>query len=344
MTTPPCLDWRPAMLAECLEDKIAVVVIGHNEGERLSRCLRSVWASDWPAEKLDVIYVDSASTDDSCFRARSEGARVFASTQPGAAAARNTGWRVSHAQWIMFLDGDTVLDPHFLRNALKILQKDESCACIWGHRRELAPHQSCYVRVLDLDWCYQSGDTLFCGGDALFRRSALLDAGGYDATIMAGEEPELCYRLRCNGWRIRHINAAMTLHDLAISSFSQYWQRAVRAGYAYAAVSRHTGALWQSEVRHSLRQAGLLLLVPLLSLVLLTWGSAALLPWLALCLLMLRSAWRARWRSQDTVTLLLYGIHSWFEQLPVCCGIWRCWHDQRQRVGQRLINYKRSPS
>ncbi len=69
------------------------------------------------------------------------------------------------------------------------------------------------------------------------RRSALVQLEGYDPGLIAGEEPELCRRLRARGYRIVHIDAPMTRHDLNMTRFSQYWRRAMRAGYAYAEVS-----------------------------------------------------------------------------------------------------------
>ena len=58
--------------------------------------------------------------------------------------------------------------------------------------------------------------------------------GRYRADLIAGEEPELCLRLRQAGWRIWRLNYEMTLHDAAIMRFSQWWRRTLRGGYAYA--------------------------------------------------------------------------------------------------------------
>ena len=96
------------------------------------------------------------------------------------------------------------------------------------------PEHSLYNRVLDLDWIYAPGDTDYCGGDVLMRRCALEQVDGFDPTLIAGEEPELCRRLRHCGYRILHIDSPMTGHDLNITRFSQYWRRALRAGHAYA--------------------------------------------------------------------------------------------------------------
>ena len=45
-------------------------------------------------------------------------------------------------------------------------------------------------------------------------------ASGFNATLIAGEEPELCLRLRQKGWEIWRLDAEMTLHDAAMTKFN----------------------------------------------------------------------------------------------------------------------------
>ena len=68
----------------------------------------------------------------------------------------------------------------------------------------------------------------------MMRASVLCAVGGYNPTLIAGEEPELCLRLRRRGWKIERIAHDMTWHDAAITRFGQWWRRAVRSGYGYA--------------------------------------------------------------------------------------------------------------
>ena len=103
------------------------------------------------------------------------------------------------------------------------------------HRvRERHPDASPYNKLCDIEWNTPVGDAKSCGGDAMMRVSAFRQVGGFDAGVIAGEEPELCVRLRANGWTLERINAEMTLHDAAMTRFSQFWKRAKRAGHAYA--------------------------------------------------------------------------------------------------------------
>ena len=219
------------------EPRVAVVVIGRNEGPRLLRCLDSVWAMDYPQSSLDLIYVDSQSTDDSVDQAKHRNTRVFEVNpeRPCASIGRNAGWRATDAEFILFLDGDTVLAPTFVRAALAAFGPD--MAVVFGNRREMATDQSVYNRVLDLDWVWPLGELDYCGGDALMRRDALVALDGYEETLIAGEEPDMCGRMRDLDYRILHIDAEMTGHDMDMHTFSQYWRRAMRTGHAYSEVS-----------------------------------------------------------------------------------------------------------
>ena len=327
---------------------LSVVIIGRNEGQRLRRCLDSVAAMRDPGGPVEVIYVDSASTDGSPELARALGARVIGvqPERPSAALGRNAGWRAAHAPYVLFLDGDTILHPDFVAAALPHLDAPE-VAIVWGHRREIAPDASLFNRVLDLDWIYAPGRTEFCGGDALVRREALEAVDGFDASLIAGEEPELCRRLRGRGWAIEHIDQPMTGHDLAMTQWRQYWRRAFRAGHAYAEVSARYRAsgdpFWSDVVRANQIHGALVLGLPLLAivaaLVLGAWWPLAVAA-LALAALALRTAARVGWKSRDPVTRLLYGIHSHLQQVPILCGQLSYRLDRRHGRQRALIEYK----
>lgn len=251
------------------EPRVAVVVIGRNEGQRLLRCLDSVWAMDFPESSLDFIYVDSRSTDDSVDDARRRNARVIEvdPERPCASVGRNAGWRATDFEFVLFLDGDNVLAPTFVREALAAFEPDVSV--VFGNRREIATDQSVYNRVLDLDWVWPLGDLDFCRGDALMRRDALVAVDGYDEILIAGEEPDMCGRMRDLGHRILHIDVAMTGHDMDMHSFSQYWRRATRTSHAYSEISarfRDTPEqFWTAESQRNFLHAGLLTATPVLA-------------------------------------------------------------------------------
>jgi GT2 family glycosyltransferase len=224
---------------------------------------------------------------------------------------------------------------------------DPNVAVVWGQRRETYPEHSLYNRVLDLDWIYPPGVSDFCGGDALMRRSVLEQVGGFSEDLIAGEEPELCQRIRGKGYVILHIDQPMTRHDLAMTRFQAYWKRALRAGHAYAEVSQRMKAtafpLWAGECRRNALHATILIML-LLGAIALSVISGSILPCLGLIFaytfLILRSAYKASWKKASSFTLLLYGLHSHFQQIPIACGQLSYWYHRFRNQQQGLIEYK----
>lgn len=345
-----CLASELRQLTE--EPTLSIVVIGRNEGQRLTRCLESVSRIQGIASKLDLIYVDSASHDGSPQTACQLGAQVIVLREGKTTAARgrNAGWQRAPNPYILFLDGDTIVNPDFPEAALKILETDPTIAAVWGHRRELHPEHSIYNRVLDLDWIYPPGVTDFCGGDVLMRRTALAEVEGYDPDLIAGEEPELCRRLRTRGYRILHIDAAMTGHDLNMTNFGQYWRRAIRAGHAYAEISkRFRGSpdpSWSQESRKNIFSAICCMAWFVVGFALLAFHSRLILAWLVPPLfLTARTAWRARWKTPGQWGLLwLYGIHSHLQQIPILFGQLGYWWDRHSGKQRGTIEYKEGAS
>ena len=330
-----------------LQPMLSVVVIGRNEGQRLARCFESIARVEAVAVR-EVIYADSASTDDSAELASRYGALSITvhSERPTAALGRNAGWRHAASDLILFLDGDTVLHPCFPRVACDALSVDESIAAVWGHRREMHPERSIFNRVLDLDWVYPPGLTEFCGGDVLVRRAALVETGGFDEALIAGEEPELCRRIRAHGFKILHIDEPMTGHDLAIRHWRQYWKRALRAGHAYAEVSERfrnsNDSFWSSEHKANILRGSFWALSFIAAAITsIRFGFVPFACWLGLLLLLsCRSGWRARWKSESLLTLLLYGIHSHVQQVPILIGQLTYAFEKSRSSRSRLIEYK----
>jgi len=217
--------------------RIGVVTIGRNEGERLRRCLASLAGAE-----ARIVYVDSGSTDGSVPDARGAGAEVVEldlSIPFTAARARNAGFeRLARlepdAEYVQFADGDCEVASGWIRRAERELDANPRVAAVCGRRRERHPEASVYNLLCDMEWNTPIGPALACGGDALLRVSAFREVGGFNPDLIAGEEPELCVRLRQRGWTILRIDADMTFHDAAMTRFGQWWRRNVRAGHAYA--------------------------------------------------------------------------------------------------------------
>lgn len=314
------------------DQPVDAVVIGRNEGARLLACLASL-----QGQVRRIIYVDSGSTDGSAEAARAMGAEVVAldmSRPFTAARARNAGLALLDGDgFVQTVDGDCELRPGWIATALQAMQAHPQAVVICGRRRERFPQASVWNRLCDAEWNTPLGQALACGGDALFRLPALRAAGGYRPDLIAGEEPELCLRLRRAGGQVWRIDAEMTLHDAAMTRFSQWWQRSRRAGHAFAEGAALHGKgperHWVAETRRALLWG---LGVPVAALVAGLIHPAGLLILLVWPLQVLRLA--LRWRDPQAAFLNLLG------KLAEAQGVLGYWLGRLRGQKRGLIEYK----
>jgi len=235
-------------------EKVGIVIIGRNEGERLKRCLRSVYG-----KAKNIVYVDSGSTDGSVDFARSLGVAVVEldMTQPFTMArGRNAGfeWLMENypqTEWVQFVDGDCEMVDGYLDAAVHTMLARPDITVVTGRRKERYPEASIYNRLCNMEWGREIGEIESCGGDMMVRTEAFKSVRMFNPGMIAGEEPELCVRLRKIGGKIYRIDQDMTIHDADMQKFSQWWTRAIRGGHAYAEGAALQG---QSPERHKVRQ------------------------------------------------------------------------------------------
>jgi glycosyltransferase involved in cell wall biosynthesis len=233
--------------------KIGVVIIGVNAQKFIPGCIESVLNSDYPENQMEIVYVDGGSSDQS-IEIASNYPKIkilkLNSSHPTPGKGRNAGWKLLDAPYIQFLDADTMIDRDWFKNGLPhLLRTDIAAVC--GHRRERYPDKNCFHMIGNMEWKYETGSCRYFGGDVLIKRNILVDTEGFDEALVAGEDPELSYRIRQKKLHILRIDHPMTLHDLNMVSFNQYLRRAYRSGYGYAEIAvrhcRENEKLWTRE-------------------------------------------------------------------------------------------------
>jgi len=321
-----------------------IVIIGQNEGERLRRCIRSV-----AGRAAVAVYVDSGSTDGSAWLARSVGCEVV-ELDPAApftaARGRNAGLarlRELHPglEFVQFIDGDCELHPDWLDRAAREFAARPDVAIVCGHLHERSPDVSIYNRLCELEWKGSVGEIDWCGGIFMARADAVRAAGAFNASMIGGEEPELCLRLRRAGWQIVRVDAPMAVHDAAMTRLGQWLARAVRAGRAYAAsASLHGNAAdrgWSRQIASNLTWGLALPLMAAISL-----AASFLLPAAALGAAVIAAGYAAlfaricRYRirlGDRSAHAALYALFCIISKLPQCWGMWLHWNDQRRAHG-----------
>jgi GT2 family glycosyltransferase len=274
---------------------MAAVVIGRNEAKRLEASLASVRAAG-----LDLVYVDSGSTDGSPALARKLGVNTVEldpSRAFSAARARNEGVEQVLRLWpetryILFLDGDCVIDAGFPAAAAQAFAQNDRCMIVTGHLAEASPDASLYNRLCSIEWRSPAGridNFASLGGIMAVRLSAFSEVDGFNEQVIAGEDSELGVRMALAGYEVIKLDVPMATHDAQMFSFSAWWKRSVRAGHALAQRYALNGRSRLHDCRREIVSAllwgfvvpaaALLLLWPTRGLSLLLLGGYGLLGW-----------------------------------------------------------------
>ena len=217
-----------------------------------------------------------------------------------------------------------------------------------GRRREREPQASIYNRLCDMEWDTPIGPCRSCHGDAMMRRIAFEAAGMFDETMIAGEEPELCVRLRAKGWTLERIDAEMTLHDAAMTRLGQWWKRMVRAGHAYAEGADKHGA---PPEYHNVRQVRSALLwgigFPLVTIAFVPVAVTNPYLWIFVVLnicfyfdLIRRVYSFRRSRNDSQRDARLYSVFTVLGKVPLSLGVLKYYLNKLLGRRSRLIEYK----
>lgn len=306
----------------------SIVVIGFNEADRLRAALESAVFAREAGQSAEVIYVDGGSTDESRTIAEScdVDAVLGSSVRRSAAVNRNVGWHHATGALVQFLDADMELDEDWLSVAAKRLAADPECAVVCGEILER--RRSLWARVFELDWRRPAGEVAYCGGAALYRRSALEAAGGFPEDVSYGEEPLLCWRIRNEiGQTIEYVAAPMVTHDLAFRGFGDYWRRCKRVGETQASIAARCwntpDPLWRRETVRGFVWPVLYLaaaVVVVFAAPVYKAGAIA-----AGVFLLIRKSAQTLAAGQSAWIACAYAAHTYFAKIPVAAGIAAWW-------------------
>lgn len=196
---------------------ISAIVIGKNEGERLTCCIDSIHAA-LGVLAHEIIYVDSRSTDDSLQRAKACGARCFvlAAQKTTAGLGRHVGAKEARGEYLLFLDGDMQLQKGFCEKAMMAMAQRSYDGCtgirkdIYLRNGEVAGENDNYFG------CTAERIAPEFGGALFIKKEALEKAGGWSPDTIACEEAELHARLKAHKLLIAELPVNMIIHTDAV--------------------------------------------------------------------------------------------------------------------------------
>ncbi len=212
-------------------DTVAVIIVNFNAGEHLARCLEALHLQTRQPDR--ILLIDNASTDASMegIEARWPAVEIFPQEKnTGFAVANNLGIAKAHdCQWVALLNPDAFADPDWLERLLEATEAypDESffgCKMLCYGARDRLDGTGDVYHASGLAWRRDHGfkvsdgspvGEIFspCAAAALYKRQAILDAGGFDEDYFCYfEDVDLGFRLRLLGYHGRTIPTAVVEH------------------------------------------------------------------------------------------------------------------------------------
>lgn len=225
-------------------------------------------------------------------------------------------------QLVQFVDGDCEVVAGWLEAAANVLTAEPSVAIVCGRVRERYPERSVYNRLCDIEFSREPGEVRSCGGIFMASASAFNEVGGFNPAVVAGEEPELCFRLRAAGYKVKCLDVPMALHDSAMMRFRQWWRRTVRSGVAYAQGYTLHGRSPERFCRSQIRSIVFWVLMPIVT-VAAAWpsGGLSLLFLFGIPLQAARIAWKHRGLAGRRGDRWLYGVACMAAKPPQAMGV-----------------------
>jgi GT2 family glycosyltransferase len=222
---PPDLPWP----------RISVIVCSHNGGRTLRDCCEGLMKLEY--RNFEVIVVDDGSVDATATIASEYDFRVIRTKNRGLSSARNTGLEAATGEIVAYIDDDAYPDPHWL-TYLAVAFLNTKHVGVGGPNITPpgdgpiadcvanAPGNPTHILLSDEEAEHIPGCNM------AFRKSALKAIGGFDPRFhIAGDDVDVCWRLRQYGWSLGFSPAAVIWHHRR-NSVKTYWKQQLYYGKA----------------------------------------------------------------------------------------------------------------
>jgi cellulose synthase/poly-beta-1,6-N-acetylglucosamine synthase-like glycosyltransferase len=257
---------------------VSILIPAHNEERVVGRILQRMTELTYPKDKMQIIIIDDASTDNTgqiaeqysrihdyivIHRDKKEGGK-------GKTPALNTGLKHANGEIVFCFDADYYPQRDILEKLVKEFD-DPKVGVVQGRITVLNEPQNIVTRLVALERIggyridQQARDSLglitqFGGTVGGVRKSLLESLGGWDESILA-EDTDLTFSVYLAGYKVRYVNDAESYEE-AVESWKVYWKQRYRwaKGHMQCAFKHSLKVLKSKNLTFKQKIDGLLLL------------------------------------------------------------------------------------
>ncbi len=195
---------------------VSVVVAAYDAASTLGDCLRSLTALAYPRERLEILVVDNASSDDTPVVARGFASAVtlLTETRRGAAAARNRGIAAARGEVVAFTDADCVVEPEWLTELVPALRDPMvgvaggRILAVWPCNRIAALGEAIHDHAAAMASLPPYAITMNWASP----KRVLDEVGRFDESFLRCQDVDLAYRIVQAGYRLAYVDRAIVRH------------------------------------------------------------------------------------------------------------------------------------
>lgn len=195
--------------------KVDISIVTFNSEKWLKNFFESLLKQSYPCKLLNIYITDNSSTDNTyntlryfekLYAEKFCNIRIVRKPNNGFGAGHNNNLRNSSSDFFLVTNVDLEFEKDAIINAVNFAINDDNNVASWEFRQKPYEHPKKYNPInLITNWSSSA-----C---ILFRKKALLEIGGYDEKIfMYGEDVDLSYRLRDNGYILRYFPQSSVWH------------------------------------------------------------------------------------------------------------------------------------
>ena len=188
--------------------RVSIVIPCHNVQEHLPKALDSALGQDH--SDTEIVCVDDGSTDGTAQVLADRAARfpgrisIISQTNKGASAARNAGAAATSGEYLQFLDADDVILPGKISAQVALARSSGNPALVVGDFEQVMPNGLLLpaLALYDQPWMALIQTRMGTTSANLWKRDALVGAGGWNEDLASSQDYELMFRLLKHGFSV----------------------------------------------------------------------------------------------------------------------------------------------
>lgn len=213
-----------------MNDFVSVIIPALNVERFITPCIESLLRQSYPHEKYEIIVVDNGSQDKTVENAEKFNVRIFKNIKGNISILRNLGAKEAKGEILAFIDADCCATKDWLSTAVYFLNEKQTGAvgCWYSLPENPAPVEAAWDVHMNMKRTANDYVNWVPGGNFILAKSVFNEIGGFNDSLITGEDFEICERIRKNNYRIYSHDKINVIHYGNLKSFKgffikQYW-------------------------------------------------------------------------------------------------------------------------